>query len=270
MDVDLCCSVEPVNQLEDPFDERERDVYLELFFAGLITRRQLDQHYHNRVSEMLFSPVRKHIGDPGALEEGVRRDMSRAMRRNVFEFSAAKQYQQARALSSIIDDQIDFTTFKGAATVVFDEFNNNFLRTEFETAVTATQNANTFIDAVETVDDFPLVRYFTQQDTRVRPAHQSLQGVTLPVTDPFWRRYWPPNGWNCRCFVVKLEEGQRTDINNVDLQDVRDNTPELFRQNPAISGQLFDKKKHPYWRVARGDSGFRDNNFGLDNGELTQ
>lgn len=46
--------------------------------------------------------------------------------------------------------------------------------------------------------------YSTVGDDRVRPSHEACDGVTLPKDDPFWERFWPPNGWNCRCAVISL------------------------------------------------------------------
>ena len=37
---------------------------------------------------------------------------------------------------------------------------------------------------------------------RPRPAHVALDGITRAADDPFWRTYYPPNGWGCRCRVV--------------------------------------------------------------------
>ena len=38
--------------------------------------------------------------------------------------------------------------------------------------------------------------------SRPRPAHVALDGITKAADDPFWRTYYPPNGWGCRCRVV--------------------------------------------------------------------
>ncbi|SNT07498.1 phage minor head protein [Pseudomonas segetis] len=35
-----------------------------------------------------------------------------------------------------------------------------------------------------------------------RPEHQKLDGLTLPAKHPFWKRYYPPNGWGCQCYVI--------------------------------------------------------------------
>ena len=46
------------------------------------------------------------------------------------------------------------------------------------------------------------LQYRTQRDKKVRPEHAALDRVTLPMSDTFWQEYYPPNGWNCRCYVV--------------------------------------------------------------------
>ncbi len=48
------------------------------------------------------------------------------------------------------------------------------------------------------------LRYRTAGDGRVRPEHAALNGVTLPPSDPFWASCYPPNGWRCRCNVVRV------------------------------------------------------------------
>lgn len=52
-------------------------------------------------------------------------------------------------------------------------------------------------------------KYVTVGDTRVRPAHRVLDGVTLPKNSEFWLYFWPPNGWNCRCQVISLFEPRK-------------------------------------------------------------
>ena len=47
-------------------------------------------------------------------------------------------------------------------------------------------------------------QYVTMHDDRVRPEHAALDGTTLPKKALFWKRYWPPLAWNCRCQVVSL------------------------------------------------------------------
>lgn len=41
--------------------------------------------------------------------------------------------------------------------------------------------------------------YVTAGDERVRESHVALDGIRYPKNHEFWKRYAPPNGWNCRC-----------------------------------------------------------------------
>lgn len=51
--------------------------------------------------------------------------------------------------------------------------------------------------------------YVTVGDDRVREEHVKIDGVTLPKDDPFWQKFFPPNGWSCRCQAIPVFEPQR-------------------------------------------------------------
>lgn len=46
--------------------------------------------------------------------------------------------------------------------------------------------------------------YVTVGDDRVRPNHRALDGVKLPKEDPRWSQIRPPNGYSCRCQVLRV------------------------------------------------------------------
>jgi hypothetical protein len=57
----------------------------------------------------------------------------------------------------------------------------------------------------------PYLRAFTVADDRVRHPpkspetdHRAWQDIILPVDHPFWRVYWPPLGFRCRCGIMQL------------------------------------------------------------------
>lgn len=52
----------------------------------------------------------------------------------------------------------------------------------------------------------PYLRYVAVLDSRTRPHHKAHHGMVLPVDDPWWDTWYPPNGWNCRCTVQQLSE----------------------------------------------------------------
>lgn len=61
-----------------------------------------------------------------------------------------------------------------------------------------------------TKEDFPYLRYSASLDARVRHDHAILDGIILPVDDPFWKSYMPPWDFNCRCSVIQRRSGRRS------------------------------------------------------------
>ena len=54
--------------------------------------------------------------------------------------------------------------------------------------------------------DRPWLRYVALLDDRTRHTHRRMHDVTLPVDDPWWETFAPPNGWNCRCTLMSLSD----------------------------------------------------------------
>jgi SPP1 gp7 family putative phage head morphogenesis protein len=50
--------------------------------------------------------------------------------------------------------------------------------------------------------------YRTMRDDRVRPTHRAMEGVSRPVDDPLWDVWRPPCGFNCRCVLLEIFEGE--------------------------------------------------------------
>ena len=75
-------------------------------------------------------------------------------------------------------------------------------------------------------------------DARVRRTHQKLHGITLPITSKFWDKYFPPNGWNCRCTVVQVRKDKyplsdETQAMNLGSQATAGKHQEMFMYNPG-------------------------------------
>lgn len=50
----------------------------------------------------------------------------------------------------------------------------------------------------------PFLQYFSAQLPTSRLSHKEKHGVILPVDDPFWNTWYPPNGFNCLCTVASV------------------------------------------------------------------
>lgn len=57
-------------------------------------------------------------------------------------------------------------------------------------------------------DPFGYVMYSAIMDNRTRPTHKALHGKVMAKSDPAWESISPPNGYNCRCTIVELSQGQ--------------------------------------------------------------
>jgi len=57
-------------------------------------------------------------------------------------------------------------------------------------------------------DKRPYLEYMAINDSRVRPSHLALDGVIRHIDDPFWQKYYPSNGFRCRCSTTAITEKQ--------------------------------------------------------------
>lgn len=80
------------------------------------------------------------------------------------------------------------------------------LQTIFDTNLRTSYAAGRWEQVQRVKATRPHLRYVTVQDGRTRPEHSILHGTIRPVDDEFWRTYYPPNGWNCRCTVQQLSD----------------------------------------------------------------
>ncbi len=102
-------------------------------------------------------------------------------------------------------------------------------------AVQSAQMAQKWQDFTADGEEY-LLQYRTAMDEKVREEHAALQGTTLPVDDPFWDKYYPPLGWNCRCTVAQVRRGKYQESDSAKACELGEsctaNTPS-FRFNPG-------------------------------------
>ena len=78
-------------------------------------------------------------------------------------------------------------------------------------------------------------QYTAVMDDRTREEHAALDGTILPKDDGFWLRFWPPNGYNCRCQAIPIfaeEDAKQPPETDEDGEPI---TPdEGFDFNPGV------------------------------------
>lgn len=58
----------------------------------------------------------------------------------------------------------------------------------------------------------PYLVYLIGPSQRHRPSHEAKNGLVLPVDDPFWQTWYPPNGWGCKCHVRQITRREAEEI----------------------------------------------------------
>ena len=167
------------------------------------------------------------------------------LRDNVAELSSLRTITKYTALVEVIAEADSYADFIVSAHSISDNFNDAWLRTEWNTARTAANGARRFTRQVFDGDTslYPYLRYQTAEDSRVRPQHQRLNGRVARKDSAFWASYYPPNGYNCRCLAYETDtmEGAQNEY-SISPQEV----PMEFRNNPAFTGSVFSPA-HPYY-----------------------
>lgn len=179
------------------------------------------------------------------------------LRRNVFAFSAAKNFSEQKTLSFLLTNSDGttktFAQFRNAAEPILKNYNENWLQAEYNNVMASAQMAVKWNDFVNNMGSSPYLEYSTVGDDRVRPAHAALDGVTLPVESPVWNRIYPPNDWGCRCTVVPGVPGKASNEAEIG-KEAKTIVNGYFDNNVGKTGIIYKEENgaHPYFLNVKG------------------
>ena len=204
---------------------------------GIIAEEPAQQFIqeHAAILDSSFAEVR--------MSDTLRQSLSRSN----YIFSGIKTFHEMNeAFPSLIDENGNrkpFERFLNDVQKIDQTYNRNYLRAEYNFAHASAQGAARWEQIEQDGDEFNL-QYRTAQDGNVRPEHAALHGVTLPPSDPFWRTYYPPNGWNCRCTVVQVLRDKypttpRDEAIRRGEEATGKDTKGIFKFNPGIERKTF-------------------------------
>lgn len=248
------------------FTEGDIDKFLRKIYNQQVTKRSLDIEYYYKVADFIMKGVYNGFGkDSLSVVWGTPDfDMLKSLKENVYIFSAAKNYQQTREIGAMLhtDNGIKpFNEFKKEASKVFNTYNENYLKAEYNSAIAQARSASNWMEIEKDVETYGQLQYETAGDGRVRPEHAALDGMIRPVNDKFWDTNYPPNSWNCRCVALQVNG-----LNNTDLRgrqkEINDAVHPLFKFNSGKEKIIFSKT-HPYFSVPKEDKDYAKTNFGM-------
>jgi len=160
--------------------------------------------------------------------------MRQRLTRSNYIFSGMKTFHELNeAFPSLLDENGDrkpFERFLNDVRTIDETYNRNYLRAEYNFVHQSAEMAAKWERFSEDGDRY-LLQYRTAGDDKVRPEHAALNRITLPMSDPFWETYYPPNGWNCRCTVVQV------------LKSMYETTPHaeaMDRGKEALDGERYN------------------------------
>jgi SPP1 gp7 family putative phage head morphogenesis protein len=214
----------------------------------------LDKDVMTKEFTTLFDGVKEGVDMPSLSYAfpGTKSDTLAKIRNNLVTFVCFKNYHQRAAMIRELTDENgnirSWSQFRSKVSQLSQEFNDNWLKAEYNATVSSTQSAVQWQDFIAQQRVYPFLEYRTQDDDRVRESHQKLHTVIKPISDDFWNDNYPPNGWNCRCYVLQSKGPANVDTPKLP-EDVH---PALFRHNSGKDKAIFTEE-HPYFTIKPSD-----------------
>jgi len=124
------------------------------------------------------------------------------------------------ALAEVVRTGGTEADFRRAVDAAFDEFGVTGLepwrtRIVFDTNVAQAQSDGDWdqVHAEGVIVAFPFFRYRARM-INTRDSHAWMNGRVYASGDPVWDEWWPPNGFNCHCWIdyISADEAERLGI----------------------------------------------------------
>lgn len=131
---------------------------------------------------------------------------------------------------SFLDRAVNIFTGEGQGTVPGRAHLENVFRTNLQTAY----QVGRFEQLMQVTVRRPYWQYNAVDDKDTRPTHFAQEGKVYRFDHPFWQRWYPPNGFQCRCSVVSVAESELNEFNlRVENIDAEESPDPGFAVNPA-------------------------------------
>ena len=228
-------------------EEKIRDRVLKrLAGKGFDVGKEIDPDLFAHTFDCLDKAVSKGFGK---VEYGTPDyDFLEELRHNNAVFAAFKTHRQQNEIHARLFDEDgkrkDFDRFRKDTAGIFQDYNVNWLRTEYDTAVRRARFAADFRSCRANKDLYPNLEWLPSVSATPREAHRAFYGQIRSLEDPFWDTNYPGNLWNCKCGIRSTDKPVNATGDAAPVQAA----PGLDK-NPATSGEVFTGS-HPYIKGA--------------------
>lgn len=257
----------------------DKDKVISEIYSGKNTVEKLNKDLYLTTADELKNAVYK--GYQGTLSDFIfdspDYETLKALRENIYMFSAAKTFQQTNEMSDALVGEdgkiLSFSEFKEAAGEIFDTYNKDWLEAEYNTSIASARSAAKWNDIEKNKSTRPYLRY-SAVDEAACEICAPLDDITLPIDDPFWDDNAVPQHFNCECVIEQLDEDDLEEVGGLsDEDEVKEAVNKssetknpLFDFNPGKDKVVFQdtgKNKHPYFEVPEKYRELAANNFNL-------
>jgi phage gp29-like protein len=166
---------------------------------------------------------------------------------NTATFAAFKTHAQANEIAAQLVDENgslrSFDQFRKTVlgTTINRDYNKNWLKTEYNTAVRSSRMAAKWKQIEKTKRLYPNVEFLESTAANKRPEHLNFVGTILPIEHPFWLTHTPPLDWGCECSI------RATDKEPTGVPDVGEPIDTVFDNNPGVTAEIINMEQHPYF-----------------------
>lgn len=257
-----------MSEFRETFTKRDENDFVRGVYEGSITVATLikrpSKKLYQATAKKLFSGVKK------AFEfEGFDKELLAELKENIYIFSGAKTYQQVREISSLIlegEALRPFSQFKKMAKDVLTLYNEDYLKSEYDTAIGQAQSAVKWNEIEKEAKLFPYLQRKAVMDANTSPECRILNNIIAPVGDPFWKTRSPLTHFRCRCILTQIDKWEDVTLSTkTEKQEAIEKTKHinpLFKGNPGVDKVIFNET-HPYFDIAKKDKNLAKRNFDL-------
>lgn len=219
-----------------------------------LLKEAIEEVYGNKgskelVNKNLFDITNNALqhGIDGELEDNVTdKEFIRQFKENASVFAAFKNHQQTELFVAALYDENgklrSFREFRKECLKIGEKFNEQYLRTEYNTAVRAARMAANLKKYEKTAYLYPNLEYMETMASHPRKSHKEYVGTILPINHEAWAWLMPPSDWNCDCSVRPTDkEPTAAPVKPEDFNPIFDN-------NPVNTAEFVNIKETPYYK----------------------